>query len=292
MKRFLVIAASAFSLLAAGWMGLALFPALPNDLGGVESLDRQARRLRIPIADGDSLDGWFVPGQARAVVLLFHGYGRTHERAWRYGQFLSRAGYDLLAIDFRSSRMRGRKPTTLGHYELADACAALDWVRSEPSLRDHAIGVLGESLGGAVALALAASNPGVAALVVDSGFATGYLAIEDAFRLWARFPAWPAAPLARKVGRALTGHDPGRFDLRPAARRLASRPLFFIHGLEDRRVSPDQTLTLWRAAGGKHALWLIPGVGHNEGWAKRRVEYEARVTRFFDRTLLRSGNRS
>jgi len=42
----------------------------------------------------------------------------------------------------------------------ADAAAALDWFRSQPALRDAAVGVLGISEGGAIALLLGASSPG------------------------------------------------------------------------------------------------------------------------------------
>src|SRR5258706_216654 len=135
---------------------LVLYPALPPDLGGAENLDASAHRVRIPLPDGDGLDGWHLAGSGCGAILLLHGFGRTHHRMWRYGDFLNRAGYDLLAVDFRSSQRQGRKPTTLGHHELPDAQAALEWLRALPSLAGQPLGVLGESLGGSVGLLLAA----------------------------------------------------------------------------------------------------------------------------------------
>lgn len=276
----------ALALTVAAYLGF--YPHLPRDLGGAPDFDRQARRARIPVGAGDALDGWLLPAREDAVVLVLHGYGRDHSRAWRYGAFLHAAGYGVLTIDLRSSRRRRRLPTTLGHHEIPDAQAALDWLRAEPTLAGHAAGMLGESLGGSVALIVAAANPEVAAVVADGPFAQASLALEDAFERWARLPR-KSARLARVLGRAVTGRDLGEVDVEPAAVRLSGRPLFILHALEDDRLSVEHARRLWRAAGAKDPLWLIPRTGHNEGWVRHRAEYERRVLAFFDRHLLGRG---
>jgi uncharacterized protein len=283
VKRFWLLLIPILVLLVAVWTWVALYPGIPTDLGGVESLDSEAVHVRIPVAR-DSLDGWYLQGTEPGIVLLLHGHGRNHERMWRYGQFLRKAGYTLLALDFRSARPSHRLPTTLGYYELADAQAALEWLRGRPELGGNVIGVLGESLGGAVALRLAAANRDVIAIVDDSGFATGKDAIDDTFRRF-HLPTWPT-PLARAVAKTLTGHDPGDNDVLAAARALDGRPVLFVHGATDSYVSPEQTRALWRAAGERDSLWIIPSVGHNQGWVKDRTTYEGKVTSFFDQHLL------
>src|SRR5262245_39855921 len=112
MRGFFVLAGSALVLFLGGSAVMALYPPVPIDLAGVENLDARARHVQIPLADGDALDGWYLPPRNGAVVVLLHGYGRDHTRTWRYGGFLSRAGYGLLAFDFRSSRTASRVPTT------------------------------------------------------------------------------------------------------------------------------------------------------------------------------------
>ena len=278
-----VFAAAALVLGGAVWLGF--FPFLPRDLGGAPDLDRVSRRVRVPLDGDDALDGWLLPARERAVVLVLHGYGREHSRAWRYGAFLHAAGYGVLAVDFRSSRWSRRRPTTLGRHELVDAQATLDWLRAEPSLAGHAVGLLGESLGGSVALLVAAENPEVRAVVADGAFAHATLALEDSSQRWARLPR-RSAHLARALSRALTGRDLGEVDVESAATRLAGRPLFLIHALEDDRLSSENAHRLWRAAGAKDPLWNIPGAGHNEGWRRHRAEYEHHVLAFFDRHLL------
>ena len=274
-------------LVVACW--IALFPPLPEDLGGAENLDPHAHRVRIPVGKHDAIDGWLLSGSGRGVILMFHGHGRTHARVWRYGGFLSRAGYSLLAIDFRSSRRRARLPTTLGHHEIDDAQAALEWLRSHEPFRGQPIGLLGESLGGSVALMLAASNPDVVAVAVDGAFANGALALEDACERWAGLPRRPTAWFLRSVARLVTGRDPGAMDVLPAAATLADRPLLLIHCLEDDRLSSAHATSLWRAAGEKDPLWLVHGAGHNQAWYWLPEPYEEQVLAFFERPLRGSG---
>ena len=268
---------------------LVLYPVLPADLGGAENLDARAHCVLIPLPDGDHVDGWHLPGRGRGALLLLHGFGRTHQRMWRYGAFLHRAGYELLTIDFRSSRRRGRKPTTLGAYELADAQGALDWLRALPGRAEQPIGVLGESLGGSVALLLAARDPAVAAVVVDGAFAHATQALEDSCERWAGLPGVPTAAFLRWVGRRLTGHDPGRVDVAAAASVLVERPVMVIHSSEDDRLSPAHATALWHAVGGRGPLWLIHGAGHNEGWRRQRGLYEELVLAFLERPLRGEG---
>jgi uncharacterized protein len=291
MVLLILISTSVLAAAAVGGLSvLAFYPFLPRDLGGVPNLDRKAKPMRVPVGGSDWVDGWHLPGTRDAVVLLFHGFGRNHLRSWRYGAFLHQAGYHVVAIDFRSSRWKGRKPTTLGHFELEDAQAALDWIRSAPMLEGCRIAVMGESLGGAVALLTASRNRDVAAVVADCAFASGRQALEDSCERWARVPRWPSAEILRIVARAFTGCDPGLVDVLAEAESLADRPVLFIHGMKDNRLAPDQARQLWKAAGAKDPLWLMADVGHNEGWLKQRLLYEERVGSFLDHHLLGHGS--
>jgi pimeloyl-ACP methyl ester carboxylesterase len=268
---------------AAAAMWLAMYPPAPRDLGGAPDLDAEAERLSIRVDGDDRLNAWHLPGRRPVTLLLLHGYGRTHHRMWRYAGFLRAAGYGLLAIDFRSSRREQRLPTTLGFHEQVDAQAAWDWLKAHAP--GHRRVVMGESLGGSVALRLAATDPEVSAVIVDCPFATGRDAVEDVMGRFLRLPRWPFAPLARQVGIAMSGRDPYETDAVEAASALAERPVLFIHSESDERLSPLQSQRLWEAAGRRHDFWRVPRAGHNCAWLEHRVEYERRVLEFLERAL-------
>lgn len=279
MRKVLVPLVSALILLAAGSAWLALYPYIPDDLAGMESLDPQARKVRIPVGEEDAVEAWHLSGERAALVVLLPGYARDHRRMWRYAEFLRKDGYGILAVDFRSARFWNRKPTTLGHWEQVDLRAVLDWVAAQPQFRGHRVALYGESLGGSTALAVAADRPEIAAVVVDCPFSSGELAIRDAFSCVLRLPSWPLAPLSRIVGRQLTGHDPAGLDAAAALSRMETRPVLLVQSTMGERFSVEQADVLTKAAGAGVREWRV-GSGHNRAWLEHREEYETRVREF------------
>ena len=262
----------------AAW--LALYPPVPRDLGGAQDLDDDAEKVAITLPDGDTLPGWHLPGSRGVTLLLLHGYGRSHHRMWRYAGFLRAAGYGALAIDFRSSRRGRRLPTTLGHHERDDVEAAWSWLQQ--NVPHDRLGVMGESLGGSVAVLLAADHSDAELVIVDCPFATGGDAVDDMLVRFLRLPRWPFAPMARHVGILASGHDPCATDVLQAAARLRDRRVLFIHSQNDERVGPRHSERLWEAAGSRHPLWRVDGARHNKAWIARRAEYEQRVLDFLE----------
>ena len=285
MRNALVLALSAFALFLGASSWLALYPAVPADLGGARNLDSEAKRVRIPVGD-DYVDGWLLPGSDRSVVVLFAGYARDHRRMWRYAQFLKADRHTLLAIDFRSARGRHRRPTTLGTYEVEDASAVVAWVAAQPRWRQARIGMFGESLGGATALAVAASHPEIEAVVADCPFSTGALAVRDGFTCRLSLPEWPLTGLAMWLGRTVTGHDLGALDVRKALAALGNRPVLLIQTARGDRFSGEQVRALENAAGPGAEGWTVNDSRHTEVWIDHRREYESRVRAFYSRHLL------
>src|SRR5260221_802585 len=101
---FATFVVSALILFLAGSTWIALYPAIPMDLGGAPNLDHRAEHVSIPVGAGDHVNGWFIPGSRPATIILFHGFGPDHHRERAYAQFLSPARHCLLSTAFRSSR--------------------------------------------------------------------------------------------------------------------------------------------------------------------------------------------
>lgn len=282
MRNAAILLLSALLVLAGGSAWLTLYPPVPEDLGGVESLDARARQVKIPVGD-DHLDGWYLAGEKPVTVVLLAGYARDHRRMWRYAHFLHDMGLGVLNVDFRSVRRFGRKPTTLGHWEVADAGAAVDWLRANPASAKHEIVLFGESLGGATAIALASERPDVAAVIADCPFATADAAIADGFELVLKLPAVPSAPLtalARHFGRLTTGVDPGTLDVTHKLKTLAGRPVLVIQTARGDRFAAKQVTQIKSALGLSGENWDVDDVKHNQAWVHHRARYEDRVSTF------------
>lgn len=181
--------------------------ALPND---VEAFD-------LTLDNGDKIDAWFVRAADRdaPTVLYLHGARRNlFESRYRIDR-LQTLGFNVLAIDYRGF---GRSTALLPSEEtaLADALRAFEELkRREPDPARRF--VYGYSLGGALAIALAAERDGMAGLVVESTFTS----ISDVVRA----SRWGWVPF---IGSVVTQ----QFDSRARMAKV-NEPVLILHGMRD-----------------------------------------------------------
>jgi len=202
------------------------------------------RDLAIPTADGEQLHGWWVTARPPAIghVLLCHGNaGNVGDRVLHAAQ-LSSAGFDVLLFDYRGYGRSSGSPTEDGIQH--DARAARAALLGEPGVDARRVFYLGESLGGAVALALALDQA-PRGLILQSTFTS----LRDMARV--HYPFIPRALLP---------------DAYPSLQRISRLrvPLLVLHGDRDDIVPPAQAQALFDAAPGPKQIHVFPGAGHND----------------------------
>jgi hypothetical protein len=159
-------------LVASAWIfqrSLIYFPTTsvpaPASLGL-----RDVDEVTVATGDGLELKAWFLRAEGpvpRPAVVVFNG--NAGNRAYRapLGSALRRLGVHVLLTDYRGYGGNPGRPTEPG---LAlDGRAALAWITSRPDVDQSHVVYFGESLGTAVAIALAADAP-PAALILRSPF--------------------------------------------------------------------------------------------------------------------------
>ncbi len=195
-------------------------------------------------ADGVRIHGWYVPCEhPRAVVLFAHGNGGnlTH-RADALRALHREVGVSVLAFDYRGYGHSAGKPS--GQGILADARAARTWLARRENIPEAQIVLMGESLGGAVAVDLAAD--GARGLILENSFDS--LPEVAAYH----FPWLPVRLLMHT-----------RLD--SAARiRDYHGPLLQSHGDRDGIVPLASAQRLFAAAHEPKQFILIPGGDHND----------------------------
>jgi len=119
--------------------------------------------------DGLKLHGWFAEcNEPRAVVLFCHGNaGNVTHRAETLHALHDLVGVSVLIFDYRGYGHSEGRPDEPGI--LADARAARAWLAQRAGVAEHQIVLMGRSVGGAVAVELAATD-GARALVLESTF--------------------------------------------------------------------------------------------------------------------------
>lgn len=250
--------------------------------------DLPVQEVSFPSRDGLRLVGWFVPATGGApglCVVLAHGHGRSRGELLPHADFLHRAGFSTLLFDFRNRGESQGTAVTMGIREPLDLLGALDYVKGRPDVNLGCIGVLGLSLGAAVAIMVAADAPEVRAVVAESAFPHVELLMERGLRHFFHLPAFPLGPLARRMvemrlGARLDAVAPGR-----VVGRISPRALLLIDDGNDEVLGPGLGRALLAAAGEPKALWTVPGAAHARGWQAAPQEYERRVVEFFRQHL-------
>ena len=141
---------------------LVFFPSrFPQ--GNWHPADLQFEDAWFAAVDGTRLHGWYLPQPSpRAVVLYCHGNaGNVAEWADAGRVLHDRVGLALLIFDYRGYGRSEGKPSEAG--VVADARAARAWLAQRTGLPEGRIVLMGRSLGGGVAVHLAANDGGAGA---------------------------------------------------------------------------------------------------------------------------------
>jgi hypothetical protein len=203
--------------------------------------------------DGVRLHGWWIPARAPVIghILLCHGNaGNVGDRV-AHVALLASGGFDVLAFDYRGYGRSAGRPSEQGSYR--DARAARGALLRRPGVDGARVGYLGESLGAAVALALALELP-PAGLILQSAFTS----VRDMARL--HYPLIPRALVP---------------DAYPSLRLIPGLtvPLLVLHGERDEIVPALHGEALFHAAPGPKRLEVFPGAGHNDLIARAGPEW-------------------
>jgi fermentation-respiration switch protein FrsA (DUF1100 family) len=223
-----------------------VYPAPPPHGADWVAADLPHEDVDFVADDGTKLHGWFVPHPApRAIVLFCHGNGEHVARlAPTLAQLRDRAAVSIFAWDYRGYGRSQGKP--LEENLLSDARAAHLWLAGRVNVRPEDIVLYGRSLGGAVAVGLAAEFP-VRGMVLERTFAD---MIDTAAY---HFPWLPVKWIMRN-----------RF---PSAQRIAAYkgPLLQSHGTADRVVPFEMGKRLFDAATTPNKRFFVVEEGDHNG---------------------------
>lgn len=235
-------------------------------------------------ADGLALTGWWLPRpELGAVVIGSHGHSGSKDDLLGIGTSAWRAGFNVLLFDYRGRGDSDPWPHSLISREVDDLLAAVDYARAR--VEGARIGVVGFSMGAAVAIMAAAREPAIAALVADSSFTAVADVVAHGVRRTLRIPP---APLVRAADEVLARRHGYRFTrARPidAVGAIAPRPILIAHGASDTTVPVEQARRLFAAAGQPKQLYVVDGVEHCGAYFADRSGYSARVNAFFSQYL-------
>lgn len=270
-----------------GWFSSSIIlhqPRLVNEFNP-KSFGFEYEKIKLLTADKVELVGWFVPAAktSDATIIINHGWGANRSDILGTSIFLAQK-FNLLYYDFRNHGDSGGDKTSLGCLEIRDFQAAVQYVKSRKKELARKLGVLGYSMGGAVAITGAAQNPDVLAVAAESPF-TSYK--EVVYRYGTKFFHAPRfiIPITLFFTQSRLGFDPDEFSPVHHVAKLSPRPLFIVQGGSDDRMPVSEGRTLIDLAGEPKELWIVDAAGHVGAKEVNPQEYERRILEFFEKYL-------
>ena len=261
----------------------------PKDQGAEAALAQYGltRRWEITLttADGLRLATWYWPPQNGATVILLHGYKQIRSEMLPIAAMLTRHGYGVILPALRGHGTSDGEMVSFGYYETRDVEAVYQYLLAQPEAARGRIGMLGNSMGSAIAILYASQNPSIKAVVAQSPYTTIDDMVTANIKRTVGLPPFPMVPLIvffveRKAGFSVNGIAPiDHIAL------ISPRPVFIMMGGRDTWVNPDGGRQLYAAAGEPRELWFDAEMEHLEFSAKRADEFEKRIVAFFDQYL-------
>lgn len=225
--------------------------------------------------DGNRLHGWFLPHpNPRAVALVCHGNaGSIAGLQPSLIRLNHRHGLAVMAFDYRGFGRSEGRPSETGLF--ADARSARDWLANRTGTAGDQIVLMGYSLGGGVAVELAA-NDGARALV-----------------LWSTFSNLPQTAAHRYYWLPTNLLMTQRFDSMAKIENFHG-PLLQSHGDADRVIPLELGQRLHQRHPGPKRFITIPETGHLDADSE---EYQIALSQFLSQldpavNVARSGSMS
>ena len=136
---------------------------------GFDRFKIEGQRVKFTSEDGTKLDGrYFIAPDSKGVIVFCHGNaGNLASRTQRMEQLQKQFGYSFFLFDYRGYGRSEGKPTVSG--VLADGRAAVRKAAELAHVKPSEVIVMGRSLGGAIAIQLAAKFKSPK-LIVESTF--------------------------------------------------------------------------------------------------------------------------
>lgn len=225
-------------------------------------------------SDGQTIKGWFVPGeQTQAAVLLLHGFRGDRRSMLARARLFREAGYGVLLYDARGCGESTGDFTTLGFHETHDLEGGLDFLRGTGARH---IACLGVSQGAATILLAAERLQDVDCVVCESSFDELAHAVDHRFRRYLLTPGWLAGCLMLPIAEYRTGVAVEQVKPIGATPKLPCAA-FIIGGANDVKTLPSETVRLFESAPEPKQLWLVPNKGHQDLFSQ---EYAEKVLAF------------
>jgi dipeptidyl aminopeptidase/acylaminoacyl peptidase len=242
--------------------------------------------LILTTEQGYRLSCWYVrqPNEARGTIIYLHGLGDCKIGGVPYARLFYGKGFNVFLYDSRRHGNSEGQYCTYGFHEKHDLSIAINHLKSLTDTRIGKIGVIGTSMGAAVALQAAAIDHRIDAVVAEASFTDLRTIMVDYQKRIIKLPWHFLRNLAMSRSQSLAGFK-ARYVSPIHAVRNVQMPILFIHGTDDSRIRAEYSKALYNSANQPKELLLIHKGDHTDLLNVGGSEYEQRIVEFFEKHL-------
>ena len=249
------------------------------------------RDVQVTTSDGLRLAGWWTPSKNGAAVIVQHGYKTNRStQLLEIAATLARGGYGVLLSSLRAHDLNDGRVISFGLEEMKDLSAWLAFIQTLEGVDPSRIGIFGNSLGGSLAIQLAAQTQSIKAIVTHSAVASVRSTVATSIAYFTGLPPFPFTPMILFWVEQDWAMEPHLLDFTMWIAALDSQPILLMQGGADVVVAPESGQLLYDAAREPKELWFEPDLGHVDFQRERSQEFSDRVVGFFNRHLLNPEN--
>ena len=247
--------------------------------------------VSVTTSDGFTLNGWYMPTQNGAAVMLMHGFTAFPYHMLEEADILQQHGYGALLISVRNHNFSDGDTLSFGcdNREMADLEAWYQFLIEQDGVDPDKIGMLGQSMGGSLVIQYAHLNENIKAVVAHSAAPSFDDTVVSFAAYTTGLPTWVskliAGPILFWIDREIDC-DLSTVSAKDWIGDISPRAIYILNGGRDDQLPANSEQLLLDAAGEPKFSWLCEGSGHHECDTDYPEEFETRIIDFFDQYLL------
>ena len=245
-------------------------------------------QLNIAGKDSVQLATYWIKSEldtTKAIIITLHGIGDVKETFLSFSKLLAQNGYASILLDHRAQGKSGGQYCTFGYKEKEDIQKVIDFVQAID--QQTPIGILGHSLGGAIALQALELDQRIAFGIIQSTFMDLHQIVYDYKKrlLFGIGSHWVTNLVLRQAGK-IAQFDPHVVKPIESAKEI-EQPILLIHGEADDRIRVDYGKALFEQLQSEQKeLFIVPEAGHNDVASIAGKQYLERVFQFLERIKM------
>ena len=257
----ILLALSLLVMMTAGCFDKAYYQPTKVVYQTPEKFGLKYQEVQFQSSDSTVLSGWFIPSttQAKGTVIHFHGNAQNMTAHFSFVEWIPKNGFNLFVFDYRGYGKSQGQPSREGIYH--DGLAALNYLLGQPGIDASKVIVLGQSLGGSIALSILGSHDfsRIRGVIIDSSFSSYRKIAKDVVQQTSLSSV--ATPVTSVAIR-------DQYSPEYVVDKISPTPIFFIHGTADQIVPYQHGVDLFNRAKDPKQLLTVKNGKHLEAFTK------------------------